>query len=187
MSYVPPPPERQCTAKSKQSKERCKKWAEPGLDVCRMHGGSTPRAKAAGQRNVQQAAARAAVQTYGLPVEIDPLDALLAELHRTAGHVAWLGTIVQGLDRSELRQRTMAGSVPSVWVALYQDERKHLAAVAASCLRAGVDERRIQLAERQGQLVAEAIRGILSDLGVDPATEQARTVVRRHLMAVASA
>ena len=185
MTYQPPPDERRCKANSKQSQERCKKWAEPGLDVCRMHGGGTARAKAAGQRNVQRAAAQAAVATYGLPVEIDPLDALLGELHRTAGHVAWLAQIVGSLDRSELRQRTMAGSVPSVWVQLYQDERKHLAAVARSCLSAGVEERRVQLAEQQGQLVAQVISKVLAGLGVDPTSEQAREVVRRELMAVA--
>lgn len=33
----------QCTAKSKQSGERCKRHAAPGRNVCVMHGGRTPR------------------------------------------------------------------------------------------------------------------------------------------------
>lgn len=33
----------QCTAKSKQSGERCKKSAVVGYDVCEIHGGKTPR------------------------------------------------------------------------------------------------------------------------------------------------
>jgi hypothetical protein len=36
----------QCTAKSKQSGEQCKKTAEPGSTKCRMHGGATPRGPA---------------------------------------------------------------------------------------------------------------------------------------------
>jgi hypothetical protein len=31
----------QCRAKSKRSQERCKRWATPGREVCRMHGGRT--------------------------------------------------------------------------------------------------------------------------------------------------
>ena len=32
----------QCTAKSKQSGERCKRHASPGFTVCAIHGGKTP-------------------------------------------------------------------------------------------------------------------------------------------------
>ena len=32
----------QCTAKSKQSQQRCKRHATPGMAVCRLHGGKTP-------------------------------------------------------------------------------------------------------------------------------------------------
>lgn len=36
------PAERRCTARSKRSGERCRRWATPGSNVCRMHGGRTP-------------------------------------------------------------------------------------------------------------------------------------------------
>lgn len=183
MAYRPPPPDRQCTAQSKQAGRRCAKWAVPGLKVCRMHGGAAPQARAAAARNVAQAAALAAVATYGLPAEVDPLDALLGELHRTAGHVAWLNAEVARLQ-SVITTGAFGVQVIDATVQLYQSERRHLSKVAADCLRAGVEERRVQLAERQGELVAEVIRAVLSDLGVDPSSEEARTVVRRHLMAV---
>jgi hypothetical protein len=186
-NYRPPTDDEQCTARSKRSGKRCAKYAIPGLKVCKTHGGGTKAAQAAAARNVAAAAAQAAVTTYGLPIDIDPLDALLSELHRTAGHVAYLGQLVATLDDRGLGQSTTnMGRIPSVWVGLYQEERRHLANVAASCLRAGVDERRVQLAERQGQLVADVIRAILVDLGVDPANEDVRAVVRRRLVAVAS-
>lgn len=38
-----PPPERRCRAKSKRSGQQCGKWAMCGRDVCRAHGGATPR------------------------------------------------------------------------------------------------------------------------------------------------
>jgi hypothetical protein len=43
------PPERQCTATSKQSRQRCRRCAIPGGSICASHGGNAPavRAKAA--------------------------------------------------------------------------------------------------------------------------------------------
>jgi len=91
-------PHERCSAQTRGG-EPCKKargWGtgHVGFGRCRLHGGLSPSGiKAAG---VQQA--RLAVRAYGLPREVDPHSALLEELHRTAGHVAWLGSQVAGLD-----------------------------------------------------------------------------------------
>src|SRR5690348_4530669 len=57
-----------------------------GTGRCKLHGGSTPSHKAAA---VVAVAARA-VATFGLPREVDPRDALLEEVYRSAGAVDWL-------------------------------------------------------------------------------------------------
>ena len=36
---------RRCTARSKQSGERCRNWSAQGQKVCRFHGGGSPQAK----------------------------------------------------------------------------------------------------------------------------------------------
>lgn len=53
---------------------------------------------------------------------------------------------------------------PSIWYAMYVTERKHLVEVCQAAIRAGVEERKVRLAEQQGDLVAGAIRGILEAL-----------------------
>lgn len=168
----------------------CANYAIHGGTVCHAHGGSAPHVKAAAKRRVERAYAERAVATYGLPVDIEPLDALLQELRRTAGHVAWLGELVGGLHHdpadlsdSQLKQYSPeTGTVTtSVWVDLYMRERAHFAKVASDCLRAGVEERKVKLAEDQGRLVAGAIRRIVESLGLDPASDEVRTVVRREL------
>lgn len=156
-----------------------------GVGCCKFHGGSTPTGRAAARRQ----AAEQAVVTYGLPREIDPHAALLEELHRTAGHVAWLGQLVGDLATRDLKQyevREMGGLVerPAIWVELYHRERKHFTAVAKTCVDVGIEERRVKLAENQGRLLAEVIRGVLTDLGVVDHPE-APAVVRRHLTLVA--
>jgi hypothetical protein len=47
-------------------------------------------------------------------------------------------------------------------------------------IAAGIEERRVKLAEQQGALLAQAIRGILAELGVGDRPE-VPAVVRRHL------
>lgn len=57
----------------------------------------------------------------------------------------------------------------NAWYQLYLGERKHLVAVTTAALKAGIEERRVKLAEQQGDLVAQAIRSILDALQLTPA------------------
>jgi|GEM_PF-866713 len=78
-------------------------------------------------------------------------------------------------------------SAPNIWLKLYQQERTHLVKVCAEAIKAGIEERRIKLAEQQGALVAQAIRAILGDLNLTPEQEaRVPDIVPRHLRALAS-
>ncbi len=182
----------------------------PGTGRCKLHGGNTHSHRVRAER----VEAERAVATYGLPVDVDPRAALLEEVQRTAGHVAWLGQLVAALEHglggsgyrqdvivdgdevrqiyvplSGLKQLSKDGKFekPSVWVELYQQERRHLREVCAAAVSAGVQERAVQLAEQQGMALAGAIRAILADLNLTP--EQLALVpdvVPRHLRAVSA-
>jgi hypothetical protein len=167
----------------------CQQWkgfrtSHPGIGSCWVHGGATA--------NHQVAADRAMVEqrmrTFGNPIEKDPLNALLEEVHRSAGHVAWLQDLVGELEHggagykkttndegemvftplSGLTQLDRSGKFEkaSVWVELYQNERQHLARVCKMALDAGVDERRINLIERQATAVVELVKGVLDDFNL---------------------
>ena len=56
----------------------------------------------------------------------------------------------------------------NIWYQLYLKEREHLAKVCALALRAGIEERKVKLAESQGALVADVIRRILNALCLTP-------------------
>lgn len=203
-----------CTAR-KSNGEPCKNWAVKGATVCRNHGGSAPQVRAAAARRREQEAAQKAVATLGLPVDISPTEALLEEVRWTAGHVQWLRGRVQELDTVPVVHDvhgdpvepaeghdlvwgttkvktggddagTTQEATPSVWYELYERERKHLVTVCAAALKAGVEERRVRLAEQQGELVATVIRRILDALDLTPA-QQARVpeVVPAQLRALA--
>lgn len=164
---------RRCTATNRRG-EQCGRAPAKGALVCRLHGGAAPQVKAAAERRVAHAAAMEAVQAFGLPEVVDPNAALLAEVHRTAGHVAWLADLVANIEhdldaddpRSGLLQYRRKDGIlwqaPSVWVELYQTERRHLVAVCAAALKAGVEEREVQIAQEQGRLVAELIHRVIA-------------------------
>ena len=53
-------------------------------------------------------------------------------------------------------------------------------------LDAGVEERKVRIAEAQGELLAEVIKAILGDLGLTKKQQsEAPAIVRRHLLALA--
>ncbi len=193
-------PSRRCTATAKRTGERCRSYAYAGAKTCLRHG-VNPTVRKKADRKIQEAHLMKAVATYGLPIDIDPAEALLQEVRRTAGHVAWLAEKVQTLDPDALvwaTTRTVDKQAPqypgsdkteaatiNAWADLYTRERRHLAEVCTAALRAGVDERRVRLAEQQAALIADVIKRILGDLDLTP--EQAakvKDVVPRHLRLV---
>lgn len=165
-----------CGAKKKNG-ELCRAPALKGGVRCARHGGKTPAAREAALERIRYAQAEAAVKTLGLTEtyeDVDPADALLMEVGRASAVVAWLSAEVGRLDPSQLTWNTtedvagMDGNGPieknvkslaphPLWQMLL-DERKHLANVSALTLKAGIDERRIQLQERD----AAALLGVIS-------------------------
>lgn len=193
-----------CPATSKQTGKRCGARAGSGTDhvghgLCRHHGGRSP----GGKKQAQRSEARHLVAVYGLPVTTDPAQALLDEIARTAGHVAWLGAQIErigGDDPDNLIRGTRSvkravggvngdttttevGPAVHLWLQLYQQERKHLVGVCAAALHAGVEERRVQLAEQQGQLLASGLAWFLDQVGLT-GSEKAREALGTMLRAL---
>lgn len=192
-----------CGARKRGSEGVCAYPAGWGTDHvgygrCKLHGGNTP----THQRAAQKAKIEHAVATLGLPREIDPRDALLEEVYRTAGAVAWLDQQVRTLLPEEViwgkseeidRHATEFPGTDAtykaqvhLWVELWQRERAHLVRVSKEAIAAGIEERKVRLAEQQGALLAGVIKSILADLELTP-EQQAKVpvVVPKRLRAVA--
>lgn len=186
-----------CTARNGRG-EQCRNRPIRGGTVCSTHGGSAPQVKAAAERRQLERQALLAVETFGLPRAIDPHEALLEELHRTAGAVSWLGAVVADIERGDVvwgrtsvtkggpQAGTTSAAGVNVWVQLWQAERKHLVEVAKACASAGIEERRIRLAESSGQVLAGVVRAVLERLGLTPEQrELVGTVVPEEFRRVA--
>lgn len=180
----------QCTATSKQSGQQCKRAAAPNQKVCVIHGARARQNVAAAERRRKEEAARADAARFAARTDIHPAEALLELVHYQAGIVTYWRSRVEDVDAKDLewgttQHREGSGpegpidvetkeAVPHIAYRLLVEAQDKLAAYAAAALKAGVDERRVRIAETQGAAVAGAIRAILDQLHLTP--EQAELV-----------
>lgn len=176
-------PKPRCGADRRHDQGPCKRGAgagtdHPGVGRCSWHGGCSPTGRAA----AAEAVARKAVETYGLPRDISPTDALLEEVRYSAGHVAWLRAKVAELEAADLvwgvteqteknaseftGTDTIRAAAVNMWLELYFRERKHLLDLTKTAISVGIEERRVRLAEAQGSLMNDVIRRILARLSL---------------------
>ncbi len=157
-----------------------------GSPVCDSHGGAAPQVKAKAADRVREMEAASAVARWALPVDVDPGEALLGEVRRTAGVVAWLDAQVQRVmgdsadnlirgtrsikrtDSAEHGLTTVTEAGPGVheWLKLWQAERSHLVKVASAALAAGVQERIVKAVEAQAEQFGQLIAGLADDLAL---------------------
>lgn len=176
------PPDRDRCEFPKRNGEPCKNPAGAGTDhtgygLCKLHGGNTP----SGRKSAQTQMQKDLVHRYGAPVEVGPKEALLQELARTAGHVAFLEEKVHSIEEGKISYDVFGNKVPDFFLDWYRKERAHLKEVARDCARAGVEERQIELMEEQGRMLAEKVRGLLDDLGIDLANAKVQELIRKWL------
>lgn len=153
-----------------------------GVGRCKFHGGATPAHEKAGAEEM----VKRGLLFYGAPIDIDAHEALIWEVERTAGHVAYLDAQIAGFDWKEAKRAGMERDEFEIKVqqanTLYRAERKHMVNVCQAALAAGVDERRVRVAERTGAAIVKLLDGIFADLKLTKTQQRkAPGVVRKHL------
>ena len=169
--------------------EPCQRWAgqateHPGEGPCSRHGGCLPNV----ETKYRRLRADRYVQEYVTPeywdTSKDADEILLEDVWRTRAQIVALETKIE-LDGT--LTQTTEGQVrreeASALVDLLHNRQKHLAVVTKAAISAGIKERRMQLEEREADIIVQVIRGALAELGVDE-TPEIRGAVARHLRAV---
>lgn len=120
------------------------------------------------------------VRRYGEALAVSPLGALLMEINRTAGHVAWLGLKVAEAPSDDALLGDWRG-----WLNLYNQERRHLGRIAEGAVKLGLAEREVQVMEAQVTLVAHALERVLGRLELTDAQRAAAPrLLREELLAL---
>jgi hypothetical protein len=180
----------------KGTDHRCKAWPIRGGVVCIAHGGAAPQVRA-------KAAVRDEVMHWGLgDAHTDPGETLLRLVSQSAARVqalsAELHGMVDGDDSGSLRkalvadiwipsetgEKYKAGEYVRALAKLEAEERDRCATFCAKAIAAGLAERQVRLAERQGALIAELLRSVMDDPQLGLTEQQRRAmpdVARRHL------
>jgi hypothetical protein len=175
--------------------------SHPGAAHCKLHAGSTPRGELTGQLLL----ARREAAVMGIPLDIEPHNAILQCILIAAGEVRYASERIGELDPDAgvgpvvtTTRRPMkepgGGEDPehpvietkeespqlNIWIRVRHQAMDRLVAYSATALKAGVQERQVQIAEQQGQIVAVAIMAILTELGVAD-RPNVSSIVRRQL------
>lgn len=200
-----------CTAKSKQSGQRCKNWAINGGTVCRKHGGGAPQVKDKAKERVVMDRIGQELARRDIPA-VDPLEALLREVGRSFIVVEALADMLDRLKdpneqlATEVKVMTdtedgfvfswvdalwgpnHAGDLaPHVVYNMWERARAAHAKVCKMAIDAGVSERQVRIAEAQGELLAKVVTAMLDDPEwklSQAQREKGRKVAGKHLRAV---
>lgn len=162
----------------------CRNPPMRGQKICQKHGGKAAQNRAAAKTRQAEAKAEKVLRRFGEPIDTTPTEALLDAVRWTAGYVAWLREKVAAVSCDEkliwgLTRRKIGGedngttheAKPNAWLELLGTWHDRLVKICAEAIKAGIEERRVRLAESQGQLVADVIKAILADLKLTPAQQ----------------
>lgn len=177
-------------------KQRCKRGAMLGLDVCQKHGGQFPNPKKVHERSVAVTQMQRFVEPYS--GDVDPIGVFEREFRRTLGRVEWLeeqiaalgdpNDLIWGKSKEEvINAGTGADFTPGTnttyeakingFEEMLRWERKHLVEMEKVWIAAKLDERKLALMR---SYVIEAKRGVMAALmafGVDVSTPEAREII----------
>ena len=165
--------------------EPCQSTPVRGGTRCGKHGGKAPKAQEAATNRAMHAEATQILGHIDPTAEpLHPVEHLLNLINQKAAEVAWLRTKVKALkeeqliwgvtkhetgeEKGEPTDLKTYETQQNIWWKLLREAEEQLAKWATAALRAGVEERRIRLAEEQGQLVVTAIQNILDNLKLSP-------------------
>jgi hypothetical protein len=182
-----------CGGNKRQGEGKCTQAAgwgttHPGIGACKLHGGATESHTVAAA--VTQA--KRDVVLFGARRDVHPAEALLELVQWTAGEVDYWRSRVRVLDEEALTwgvtkvkeeghdKGTTYEAKPNIAYSMLVDASNRLERYAASALKAGVDERRVRVAESQGTQLLGVLISCLTELGhdVSPGSEAAQIVLR---------
>lgn len=150
----------------------------PGYGPCKIHGGATRTHTVRAVRKMVEAELMTD-HGFGTTLNIGPDEALLNAVAEAAGNVEWL--------RNQLDHPYTDDGRVSVRAGLYAEWLDRLVNYSQLALKAGIAERQVRIAERQGQHLAEVLVSALKDPDWGLTAEQqnaGRTIIAKHLRAI---
>lgn len=109
----------------------------------------------------------------GVPLEVDPHEAILDAVHEAAGNVAYLRPLMTEAANTIALLDVQGKPHANPVLAFYNEERDRLARFAKLAIDAGIDERRVRIAESHAGRLGEALDRACQVAGLDDSTRTA--------------
>lgn len=162
---------RRCSAKSKQSGERCKRAPIVGGTVCVMHGGKAPAVQAAAEARVVEAAAVKVLSKVWDP-QAKPVTNAVAAMQKLAGQTeqaadvlgSRIGSGEPACEECGRGDLAMNSAEAVAWLRVLREHRQLLEAME----RLGIAERYLQFEEAQASQIVAAATGAIAEIGLSP-------------------
>lgn len=155
-----------CGAKTR-SGGTCRAFVVTGATRCRMHGGSSPQARAKAKTRLVEADARAALAYEG----ITPIDDPIVELGKLANEITGmkngLAARVAALD-SPVFTDAFGSEQVHAEMKLYNESLDRCIKILDLLGRHDLDARLVRVQENQGRLFQYLVAGIVSELALTP-------------------
>lgn len=172
-----------------------------GVGPCKTHDKGWAAMRA--DTKVEKYARPLLAKLTGYDVDVNPMDALLMCVRISAAEVAYFSERIGQLSEDDLMVRpTMTRTTAkqkggdteksvvrieeheelNLWVKARKASLRDLAHFSKMAIDAGVDERMVRVHESVGESLAQALRGILDELGLSrEQLDRAPDIVRRNL------
>lgn len=140
------------------------------------------------------------VKPWAGELNVNPWDAMLSEVRRSAYRAAWIdervnldvkrerqlmetnGDGFEDLVKFEYAVRIRSGELRE-WIEQSRKERQHLTKVAADAVRAGLSERYIDSLRAEARMIAEALTKALDAASLNPQQRAAASEALREALA----
>lgn len=185
----------------------CSAPAMRGQEACKSHGGAAAQNRAAGEqraavedarRKADAALRRLAFRASGepVPVDKDPGEIIAEQLSIRYARVQFFAARVQALPDADLvwgRTKKKKGgddagttweAKPHGWYVLLADAERDLEKLCIAAIAAGLEERRVRIAEQAGEQLVRILDGVIAELGHNPEDPKVAGIVERHLRIV---
>lgn len=177
-------PDRQCTATSNRTGERCRAPAIYGGGVCVKHGGSAPQVRAAADRRLAEVEAAKVLAELDVHPIGDPLQALLDLAARVTAYVDRLDAIVATLEAVRADPSKWATEQVDARIQLLERflDRQHR--VLETIAKLNLEDRMVRIDEKRMDMAGALVRGCLHRLGYDPWSDPVQAALVETLAAI---
>ena len=158
----------------------------PGVGRCRFHGGSSPNARRAAAEQIERENLERDARALGVPVDVDPLQGVLNQMHITLGELQWMRQVViaeherdpESLWRGTMKvtrvedpehgvkTTTEAGARLSVRLKTYAEWKRLYRDLVQVVLAHGVAQQVIAIAEQEAETFGALVAAALDAAGV---------------------